>query len=310
VNVLPRRVGVLGTLVWDRIEHPVEGVSEGWGGIAYSLAAFSAALPPGWEAVPLVRVGADLETAARRFLEELPGVSCALGFRVVDEPTNRVRLLYRDPHQRDEVLTGGVRGWRFAELQPVLDRLDALYVNFISGFELTLEAARRLRSAVRGPLYADLHSLFLGDPSGAPRPPRRLENADAWVSSFDVVQVNEEELSLLVGDEDPRTAVERIAALTRLLVVTHGPAGAQVHGPGGRRQVPVPGGDATGDPTGCGDVWGATLFANLLRGTGVDAAVRLAHSAARWKLRHRGAEGLREHLGLRAGEAGAFPPLA
>jgi sugar/nucleoside kinase (ribokinase family) len=297
-------------MVWDRVEHPVEGVSEGWGGIAYSLAAFSAALPPGWEAVPLVRVGSDLETAARLFLAELPRVSRELGLSVVNEPTNRVRLLYRDPHHRDEVLTGGVRGWSFEELEPVLERLDALYVNFISGFELTLEVARRLRSSVRGPLYADLHSLFLGDPSGAPRPPRRLENADAWISSFDVVQVNEEELSLLVGDGDPRTAVERIARLTRLLVVTHGPQGARVHGPDGPRRVPVPGGSATGDPTGCGDVWGATLFANLLRGAEVDAAVRLAHAAARWKLRHRGAEGLREHLGLRDDEAGAFPPLA
>ena len=40
--------------------------------------------------------------------------------------------------------------------------LDALYVNFISGFELCLGTAQALRQGFRGPIYADLHSLFLG----------------------------------------------------------------------------------------------------------------------------------------------------
>ena len=40
--------------------------------------------------------------------------------------------------------------------------LDALYVNFISGFEMSLGTAEALRRGFSGPIYVDLHSLFLG----------------------------------------------------------------------------------------------------------------------------------------------------
>src|SRR5690606_25873812 len=56
------RLGVLGTLVWDRI-FSRDGRSvpvEEWGGIAYALAAASAACPRGATIVPLIRVGSDL----------------------------------------------------------------------------------------------------------------------------------------------------------------------------------------------------------------------------------------------------------
>jgi sugar/nucleoside kinase (ribokinase family) len=309
-----RRLGVIGTFVWDRIEHPLEGDAEGWGGIAYSLAALSASLPGGWEAVPLVKVGADLAEAAGAFLQALPGIAPGDGLLTVPEPNNRVHLRYRDAHRREERLSGGVPAWSWAELEPRLAEVDALYLNLISGFELGLDTALRLRSAVAGPVYADLHSLFLGDPLGAPRRPRRPDRAEEWVAAFDVVQVNEEELDLLADGEEASRTAARVARRTRLLVVTRGPAGALVVGPravppagswndggprsggGGARHVPVPGGAAAGDPTGCGDVWGATLVAGLLPGGDVDAAVRRAHAAARRKLGHRGAEGLREHL--------------
>jgi hypothetical protein len=64
--------------------------------------------------------------------------------------------------------------WRWAELEPLLDGLDALYVNLISGFELDLDAATRLRGAVPGPIYGDLHSLLLGvaAPTGTACPAR------------------------------------------------------------------------------------------------------------------------------------------
>jgi sugar/nucleoside kinase (ribokinase family) len=52
----------------------------------------------------------------------------------------------------------------------------------------------------------------------------------------------------------------------------------------------------SGDPTGCGDVWGATAFARLLGGDGLDAAMRAANRAASRNVEHRGARGLYRHL--------------
>jgi sugar/nucleoside kinase (ribokinase family) len=51
-----------------------------------------------------------------------------------------------------------------------------------------------------------------------------------------------------------------------------------------------------GDPTGCGDVWGASYFSRLLAGDSFADAMRAAHHAAARNLRHRGATGLAHHL--------------
>jgi len=51
-----------------------------------------------------------------------------------------------------------------------------------------------------------------------------------------------------------------------------------------------------GDPTGCGDVFGATYFARLLCGDKFADALQLALRAAARKLSHRGATHLAFHL--------------
>ena len=51
-----------------------------------------------------------------------------------------------------------------------------------------------------------------------------------------------------------------------------------------------------GDPTGCGDVWGATYFSRLLAGDKLDAAMDRALDAAARNVDHRGASGLADYL--------------
>jgi sugar/nucleoside kinase (ribokinase family) len=51
-----------------------------------------------------------------------------------------------------------------------------------------------------------------------------------------------------------------------------------------------------GDPTGCGDVWGATLFARMLRGDTLEVAMAEANRLASLNVEHRGARGLDRHL--------------
>jgi sugar/nucleoside kinase (ribokinase family) len=56
--------------------------------------------------------------------------------------------------------------------------------------------------------------------------------------------------------------------------------------------VPPGAPSATGDPTGCGDVWGATLISSLVAGVALEDAIARAHAAAARKLHHRGASDL------------------
>jgi sugar/nucleoside kinase (ribokinase family) len=306
------RLGIIGTMVWDRIYRGDRSASpiEEWGGIAYALAGLEAALDDRWEIVPLVRVGRDLAPKANAFLRDLTRRAAAARFIEVPQPNNRVTLRYTSAVRRTERLTGGVPPWTWEELGPLVHDLDALYVNFISGFELSLETARQLRWAFAGPTYVDLHSLFLGITRHGTRVPKELPNLDAWLECFDAVQVNEEELALM--SPDPMGLAARAMALgVRLFVVTLGARGAVyfTHRPYAFARPPAPlaGPIETariaaeevvddGDPTGCGDVFGATAVAGLLAGRPVADAVRLANAAAGRNLRHRGATRLHYHL--------------
>ncbi len=61
---------------------------------------------------------------------------------------------------------------------------------------------------------------------------------------------------------------------------------------GGRAEGPP----LAGDPTGCGDVFGATLASCLLAGTELEPAVATANRMGRRNVTYRGATGLQHHL--------------
>jgi sugar/nucleoside kinase (ribokinase family) len=210
--------------------------------------------------------------------------------------------------------------------------LDAIYVNFISGFELCLGTAQALRHGFGGPIYADLHSLFLGMQRDGIRVLQPLPDAPSWFSCFDVVQLNEEEMQQLTPDPLSLSA-QALGVGVSLLAVTLGPRGvAYVAAPGFDRLADRrPGGQADGDrghvfgvptpptdrpsdsptvrtalihaphtetldPTGCGDVFGAVCFARLLAGDPVENALRQATTLAARNAAFRGASGLARHL--------------
>jgi hypothetical protein len=332
------RIGIIGSLVWDVIygRDPVAPPVEEWGGIAYALGALDASLSPDWEIVPLIKVGRDLSGQAQDLLRSLarlsPGARCA----EVTAPNNRVVLHYQSSERRCERMAGGVPGWTWTELGPMVRDLDAIYLNFISGFELCLGTAQALRQGFAGPIYADLHSLFLGMQQDGMRVLQPLPNAPAWFGCFDMVQLNEDEMQQLTLD--PLTlAADAMGAGVSLLAVTLGPrgvvyvaapgfdglAGKRGSGEAGthRRAGTAPADDQTSplprfpgaqlsvrtalipapqvetlDPTGCGDVFGAAAFARLLAGDPVETALRHATALAARNAGFRGASGLSRHL--------------
>jgi hypothetical protein len=306
------RVGIVGSLVWDVIHgrDPLAAAVEEWGGIAYALAGMDAALDDDWEFVPLIKVGRDMSRQAADFLRTLPRMSAGARCIEVDAPNNRVVLHYESTERRCERMAGGVPGWNWAELGPMVRDLDAVYVNFISGYEMCLGTAQALRQGFQGPLYADLHSLFLGMQHDGVRTLRPLPNAPSWFGCFDAVQLNEDEMRQLSSDP-LALAADALGAGTRLLVVTLGPKGAAyVADPGfdgwdlaagtsaaaiRSALVPAPVADAL-DPTGCGDVFGASLFARLLSGDRVEPALAEATRLASRNVGFRGATGLSRHL--------------
>jgi hypothetical protein len=318
----PKVLGVVGTLVWDTIHregHP-SGPTREWGGIGYALESLQASLPDDWEILPIIKVGHDLSEEAFRFLGRLERIRPGPGVQVVLDPNNRVELRYRGGVRVTERLTGGVSPWSWVELGELVSLCDALYVNFISGFEFDLETASVLRARYEGPIYADLHSLFLGVGREGDRVPRVLPHWARWLQCFDAVQMNEQEFHLLARREgDPWELAARVVGTElKLMTITLDARGAAYVASAGfdpdpftwsrtRARVAVPGaarsgivrqedGEKDGDPTGCGDVWGSTTFARLLAGDTLEEAMSTANRMAARNVAYRGARGLGHHL--------------
>lgn len=333
VNERRKRVGVIGTFVWDVIHGrdrravPVEE----WGGITYSLSGLDAALSDDWEIVPLIKVGSDLAERARAFCRSLRHMAPDAELIEVPQANNRVELRYLDDERRSEYLSGGVPGWSWLGLKPVLEaaRLDALYINFLSGWELDLDTTTLVRAHFTGPIYCDLHMLVMAVQADGLRVAKPLPDVSAWCRCFDILQVNEEEMAMMAPDS-MALAATAIASGVSCLCVTLGKRGAvYVAAPGVERLsdieragafsptistssrggggalgalrtglVPAvaPRIDGPGDPTGCGDVWGATHFSRLLAGDMLTEAIAAANRAASRNVEHRGATGLANHL--------------
>ena len=330
-----KRVGVIGSIVWD-VHHGRDGRAvpiEEWGGISYALAALDAALPDDWEIVPLIKVGNDRADRARAFVRSLRHAAPDAELIGVPYETNRVELRYIDDERRTEHLSGGIPGWTWLGLKPLLEaaRLDALYINFLSGWELDLETAQLLRAHFHAPIYCDLHMLVMAVQSDGLRVAQPLPRVADWCGCFDILQVNEEEMSMMAPDA-LALAATAMAAGTSLLCVTLGKRGvAYFAAPGFQslsdlkhtrpsrartriatasrgaegqlgaiRNVFVPAVparvDGAGDPTGCGDVWGATHFSRLLAGDMLSDAIDAANRAASRNVEYRGATGLANHL--------------
>lgn len=295
------KVGVIGSLVWDEIHgrDPMAAPVEEWGGIAYALSGFDAALEDDWEIVPLIKVGRDLAPQAAEFLRGLTRRATDARFIEVPVANNRVTLRYTESERRCERMAGGVPGWQWPELGPMVADLDAVYVNFISGFEMCLGTAGALHQGFTGPTYADFHSLFLGTAPDGIRVLRPLANASDWFACFDTVQMNEDEMRQ-IGADPMAVAAIALEAGVSLLNVTLGPRGvvyvdgAQA-GPVRTALIPAPVVEAI-DPTGCGDVFGATCFARMLAGDTVEQALHGAVAAAARNATFRGATRLADHL--------------
>jgi hypothetical protein len=243
----------------------------------------------------------------------------------VPYPAQRVELRYHSEERRTERLSGGLPAWSWLALKPLLDeaRVDALLVNFLSGWELDLDTTKLIRQHFRGPIHCDLHMMAWAVQPDGLRTLRPIPDIAEWCRCFDFLQMNEDELAMVAPDP-MSLAATAIAAGVSCLFVTQGKRGAiYVAAPGfdSIRDLPPREGLATGprggtgslgavrtalvpaehvdnpgDPTGCGDVWGATYFSRMLAGDKLADAMKAAGLAAARNVGHRGVTGLASHL--------------
>src|SRR5574341_882505 len=297
----PVRIAVIGTLCRDRIIRPDKAVTESFGGIAYTILTLASLLESKAEIIPICNVGQDHYFEAVNLFKQNPDINLASLIKV-KQKNNSVTLTYKNSQHREEILEGGVPTLEFDQVKPFLN-VDYLLINFISGWDIKLEALQKMRKESQAKIYLDLHSLTLGIDDKGRRFLKKPENWEEYVACADYLQLNQTELETILGKKIKRADLaETSSQLGKLgpemVLVTLSDNGCHLT----YRSVdnenvynelvskPV---SPVVDTTGCGDVFGAGFLAKLFATNDPVQAADFANYVAGLKATFSGLGGLR-----------------
>ena len=258
------RIALLGTINRDTI-YTADGVTtESYGGLLYSILALAEIASSQVVIYPICNVGADMETVVRKKLAPYPHVKFD-GIQFVSGKNPHCFLDYDAKGRKRETLHNDVPQISFSQIEPFLD-CDAICFNFITGMELALETAQRVRRFATGLLLMDVHSLTLGMDEKRRRFWRVPPQWKKWMGCVDVVQMNEQEGALLASETlDSKDATRRFAkqvlcAGPSVLMITRSNRGSETIFQNDRADIvidkfdPAPIAEPC-DETGCGDTF-------------------------------------------------------
>jgi len=150
-----------------------------------------------------------------------------------------------------------------------LPLLDALYINMITGFDISLDELLTLRNKNNLFVYLDVHSLARGVTATFERPFRLIPRVKEWLSSVDILQANESELLMLGEGRNREETIKFIfnTSPNLILVNTLGEQGACIYNFDNEKIVsrnvePFYGSNV--NSIGCGDVSGAAFFLSYI----------------------------------------------
>ncbi len=287
------KIVVIGHICRDIIHPPKTAASsppasQQWGGILYSLLTLSSLLKESDTITPVFGVGKADHAALLEVLSDFRNINSKAIFPLPGE-TNAVHLFYDEGSEgRMECSAHISPPIPFALIKPHLDA-DAVLVNMISGFDISLETLDQVRMEVRNdgtPIHFDFHSLTLGVDKEAKRFRRPLTDWRRWCFMLNSIQLSEQEALGLTSEKfDEALLINHLMPLmVPTLLITRGQRGASLIQQKQKKlsQLDVPGISLTSspDPTGCGDVFGAAYVVEMLRSKDPVAAVQFANRAA------------------------------
>lgn len=294
------KITVIGTITRDTLVFPNRKKKESLGGILYNLSALSALGSDWTEIYPVCNLGYDAYNPAMGILEQLGNVKPD-GIRKVKKKNNLVFLFLDRSYEREEILKNPVPALGFSQIEPFL-KSDAVLVNFISGFDVTLATLKKVRKVTDALMFLDVHSFTLGIRRDGKRFLRTPNRWKEYLKQADIVQCNLPELKALSGGK--LKSAEEIGSFggcildlgPKVLLVTLGKKGAiAIHRKGrGMGFIRRGGIKVRGfkDATGCGDVFSAGFLTCYLRTKSLDRALEFANRVAAEKCKVSGVEGV------------------
>jgi sugar/nucleoside kinase (ribokinase family) len=298
------KITVIGTINRDTIIFPDGRRTESFGGILYNLSALSGLGGRSVEIYPVCNLGYDVYDKVKGILKKFDNVKLE-GIEKAGRKNNHAFLLIDQENQRTEILRYRVPVLSFSQIKPFLDS-DVILVNFISGFDVTLNTLKIMRKNTHSEVFLDIHSFTLGIRKDGRRFLRAPKNWREYIRQADLVQANLPELNVLsykrLGSlKEIRDFGKYILSLgPNLLLVTLGESGAlMLHRKGKAIKLNRCEGIKVSDfkdATGCGDVFSAGFLMSYLETRDLNKSLNFANQVAVEKCKISGIKGVSELL--------------
>ncbi len=263
-------LGLIGTITSDEITFDSGQTIRGLGGVLYQAAVLCGL---GIQVRLYTNLGEELTQDVEKTVENWPTLRRE-GICQVPGTGNQVHLHYPEKGERIETLRSVVPPLNPRQVIEAMPKLGMLILVINSGFDIELSAWRKIVESAKIPVWLDVHSLPLSRELNVPRKYLPLTEGKKWIEGVSFIQVNEKELSSLLGDQDKRHSEEDTLAFgkeafnlgVKAVFVTLGKEGVLVMTPEESKRIRSPGAKSVVDTTGCGDVFCGGTVAKLAAG--------------------------------------------
>ena len=194
----------------------------------------------------------------------------------------KVNLTIYQNRERDERYENVTRNLNI----PVdkLQKFAGIFINMITGFDITLEQLEHIRKKFDGLIYFDVHTFSRGLDEDGNRRLRRIPGFKKWAACVDIIQANEEELKTVSRKISENEIVrELLFCGVKQVIITKAEKGVLVYFKSEEdiESVYIPAIKVkTRNKVGCGDVFGAVYFYSYIRTKDVNKSLRIANIAA------------------------------
>jgi len=162
-----------------------------------------------------------------------------------------------------------------------LKNFDAILLNMITGFDITLNQLKKIRANFSGPIYLDVHSMARRVGENMKREFRTISDFSEWAENVDIIQANENEFNCLAEVENiPKYILDKG---TKYLIKTMGDKGTRVYMKNGEeiRSLFISAYKIKeGTTVGCGDIFGSVFFYNYIKEENLNNIILKSNKAA------------------------------